>query len=147
MQKAIGFLLLGLSFVITACETRQTQAASTSAIALASSAATVNASTTSESKANVAKIIFVGKEQACDCTRKKIETAQAALQKLLGEPPRIPIESLQADTQEAEVEAYRKLRPMLALPAIYFIDSAGSLVEMLQGEISEAQVSKALGSP
>ena len=74
-----------------------------------------------------------------------METAQAALQKLLGNPAKIPVETLLADTQEDQVEPYRQMRPMMALPAIYFIDGKGGLVEMLQGEITEAQVSKVLG--
>jgi hypothetical protein len=137
-------VLLGLLVVTTACESRKAEAASTeaSAAVVASAAQDLGAN---EVKTKIEKIVFIGKEHACDCTRKKVETAQAALQKLLGNPAKIPVETLLADTQEDQVEPYRQMRPMMALPAIYFIDDKGGLVEMLQGEITEAQVSKVLG--
>jgi hypothetical protein len=139
------FVLLGLFGATTACENRKAEAASASASAtVVASAAQVLAAT--DFTGNVARIVFIGKEHACDCTRKKVETAQAALQKLLGNPAKIPVETLLADTQEDKVAPYRVMRPMLAIPAIYFIDAKGGLVEMLQGEITLAQVSKVLGA-
>jgi ectoine hydroxylase-related dioxygenase (phytanoyl-CoA dioxygenase family) len=137
-------VLLGLSVVTTACDSRKAEAASTEA----SSAVVAKAAQTAlanEVKTKIERIVFVGKEHACDCTRKKVETAQAALHKLLGNPAKIPVETLMADTEEAQVEPYRQMKPMMALPAIYFIDGKGGLVEMLQGEVTEAQVSKVLG--
>jgi hypothetical protein len=144
MPKFSMFVLLGLFVVTTACENRKAEAASTqaSAAVVASAAQALGAD---DVTAKVARIVFVGKEHACDCTRKKVETAQAALQKLLGNPAKIPVEMLLADTQEDKVQPYRLMRPMMALPAIYFIDGKGGLVEMLQGEITEAQVSRVLG--
>jgi len=35
---------------------------------------------------------------------------------------------------------------MMAIPAIYFVDGKGSVVEILQGEITEEQISKVLGA-
>jgi len=145
MPKVSMFLLLGLFVVTTACENQKAEAASTpaSAAVVASAAQALGAN---DVTTKVVKIVFVGKEHACDCTRKKVETAQTALQKLLGNPSKIPVEMLLADTQQDKVEPYRLMRPMMALPAIYFIDGKGSLVDMLQGEITEAQVSKVLGT-
>jgi hypothetical protein len=76
-----------------------------------------------------------------------VDTALAALKNVLGAPPKIPVEMLKVDTEEEKVEPYRKQKPIMAIPAIYFVDGKGSVVDLLQGEITEAQVSKVLGMP
>jgi hypothetical protein len=88
----------------------------------------------------VARIVFVGKEHACDCTRKAIDASWQALEAALGLQNRIPVERLHSDTQEDKVVPYRAKKPFLALPAIYLLDGTDSLIEMLQGEITEAQL-------
>lgn len=145
MSKISLVVLLGLFVVASACENHKSDGAPTraSAAVVASAADVVGAN---DGTTKVARIVFVGKEHACDCTRKKVETAQAALQKSLGNPTKIPVEMLLADTQEDKVQPYRMMRPMLAIPAIYFIGANGTLVEMLQGEITEAQVNSVLGT-
>ncbi len=145
-MRSLAFLLLGLSVTVTACENRKAEAATVSA---SEAIGTPVASVTGVAAANnpaakVVKIVFVGKEHACDCTRKKVDTALAALQKLLGTPPKIPIEMLKVDVDEDKVEPYRKQRPMMAIPAIYFGDQKGSVIDMLQGEITEEQIAGVL---
>ncbi|MEK7704206.1 MAG: hypothetical protein AAB426_04550, partial [Myxococcota bacterium] len=93
----------------------------------------------------VTKIIFVGKEHACDCTRKSVDAGWAALQKVLGTPAKVPVERLQIDTQGEKVMFYRQQRPMMALPAIYFVDGKGVVLGLLQGEVSVAQIAAELG--
>lgn len=93
----------------------------------------------------VAKVVFVGKKDACDCTRRAIATGWAALGEALGEPAELPVERLQSDSDGAAVAPYRRQRPMLALPAIYFVDQQGQVLELLQGEVSADQVKVALG--
>lgn len=88
----------------------------------------------------VAKVIFVGKEHACDCTRKTVDAGWAALQTALGTPPKLPVERLQVDTQGDKVEPYRQQKPMMALPAIYLVDAKGAVVELLQGEVTPEQI-------
>ena len=92
----------------------------------------------------VAKIVFVGKEKACDCTRKAINASWTALQTALGAPAKIPVEQLKVDTESAEVESYEKQKAIMALPAIYFLDEKGSAVETLQGEVTADQIKTAL---
>jgi hypothetical protein len=141
--------LLVLSVTVTSCENRKAEAASVSASAavLASAAPIVASPSPSDSATKVDRIVFVGKEHACDCTRKKVDAALAALQQVLGTPAKIPVEMLKVDTEEEKVEPYRKQKPMMAVPAIYFIDSKGGVVEMLQDEVTAAQVGKLLGMP
>lgn len=88
----------------------------------------------------VAKIVFVGKEHACDCTRKSVDAGWAALQTALGTPPKLPVERLQVDTQGERVEPYRQQKPIMALPAIYFVDGKAAVVELLQGEVTPQQI-------
>ena len=107
--------------------------------------AKVTAPAKAAAKSKVSKIVFVGKENACDCTRKRVEAAWATLQKTLGTPAKLPVERLQIDTEGAKVEPYRKQRPMMALPAIYFVDAKSKVLDQLQGEVSEEQIRAALG--
>jgi hypothetical protein len=98
----------------------------------------------SAGKATVAKIVFVGKQDACDCTKKAIDASWKALEAGLGPKNRIPIERLQSDTQADKVAAYQGRKAFFALPAIYFLDQTDSLVELLQGEVTQDQVRAAL---
>jgi hypothetical protein len=90
------------------------------------------------------KIVFVGKEHACDCTRKALDAGWAALHKALGTPAKLPVERLQVDTEGAKVEPYRNQKPIMALPAIYFVDGKDTVLELLQGEVTAEQVSGVL---
>jgi hypothetical protein len=144
MRRLSVFALLVLFVTVTACENRQAEAASGSASAAAVAPAVRAASLAASngSQARVVKIVFVGKEHACDCTRKKVETATAALQQVLGTPPRVPVQELKVDTEPEKVEPYRLQKPMLAMPAIYFVDGEGGVIDMLQGEITAEQIAR-----
>ena len=98
-------------------------------------------------KAKVAKIVFVGKEFACECTRKSIDAGWAALQKALGKASKLPVEKLEYDTEGSKVAKYKEQEAMVAVPAIYFVDAEGKVLELIQGEITAAQVTAALKKP
>ena len=83
----------------------------------------------------VARIVFIGKENACQCTRTAIDASWAALQQALGGAG-IPIEQLYQDTQAAQVAPYKAMQAFFALPAIYFLDASGGLLGQLQGEVT-----------
>jgi len=112
-----------------------TEAAPGARLAGASAAAGV-----ASAKAVAARVVFIGKKEACDCTRKAIDAGWKALEAGLGTEHAMPIEKLEADTDADKVATYRLMKPHMALPALYFLDVNDGLVEMLQGEITEAQV-------
>jgi hypothetical protein len=128
---------LGLSLGVASCN-RNSSAASPRASAPPSQAASAKVAP------KVTKIVFVGKEHACECTRKSIDAGWAALQKALGTPAKLPIERLQVDTEGEKVAPYREQKPMMALPAIYFLDGKNAVIELLQGEVSETEIAAAL---
>ena len=99
---------------------------------------------TAATESKIAKVVFVGKQNACDCTRKRVDVGWAALQKALGTPAKLPVERLQIDTDGAKVEPYRKQKAMMALPAIYFVDGEAKVLELLQGEVTDTQIAAAL---
>jgi hypothetical protein len=139
MMTQLTSLLIGfvLSFAATGCNNPSSAAAQTSSTQTAQAAETAAAT-------KVARVVFVGKENACDCTRKRVEAGWAALQKALGTPAKVLVERLQIDTQGDKVEPYRKQKPMMALPALYFVDGKNVVLELLQGEVTEAQVTDTL---
>lgn len=96
-------------------------------------------SAVSTSASPVARIVFIGKENACACTRRSIDASWSALQEALGGAA-IPIERLTIDGQPSAVEPYRQMQAFFGLPAMYFLDGAGGLVGQLQGEVTAEQV-------
>jgi hypothetical protein len=92
------------------------------------------------------KIVFVDKEHACDCTRKAVDAGWAALQKALETPNKLPVQRFHVDTQAAQVDPYRSQKAIMAMPAIYFVDEKESVLDMLQGEVTEAQIQPVLSA-
>jgi hypothetical protein len=93
----------------------------------------------------VARIVFIDQEQACECTRNRIDGSWTALQAALGEGSGVAVERIHRDTQEEQAEEYRMLRPLVTVPGIYLLDENGAILELLQGEVTEAQLRAALG--
>lgn len=87
------------------------------------------------SHAKVARIVFIDKENACDCTRKRADDSWASLEEALGDQPSIPVERIYIDTEEERAAPFQELRPLMVIPGIYFLGEDGSLLEMLQGEV------------
>ncbi len=107
--------------------------------------ATQQASTSPQEASAVAQIVFIDQEQACECTQNRINGSWAALQAALGEDSGVTVERIHRDTQEEQAEEYRMLQPMVTVPGIYLLNQNGAIVELLQGEVTEAQVRTALG--
>jgi hypothetical protein len=93
----------------------------------------------------VAKIVFVGQKDACECTRKRVDDSLAALEKALSGRTDIPVEKLELDVDKAEVAVYQELGAIMVAPAIYLLDGSGGLVEMLQGAVTPDQILVAMG--
>ncbi len=144
MRPLSIFALSVLCVTVTSCENRKAEAAPASASAAVTTpaASATDLTAANNPTAKIVKVVFVGKEHACDCTRKKVDTALAALQQVLGTPYKIPVEMLKVDTEEDKVEPYRKQKPMMAVPAIYFVDGKGVVTDMLQGEITAEQIAR-----
>jgi hypothetical protein len=102
------------------------------------------AAAVSPAAAKVTRIVFVGKEHPCDCTRKALDAGWAALQRALGTPSKVPVEKLQVDTDGSKVDPYRNQKPIMALPAIYFLDGRGTVLELLQGAVTTDQIAGVL---
>lgn len=136
--------LLGFALLFAAAGCNKTSIAA-AAQTTASTTSVSQVAAASPAAAKVARIIFVGKEHACDCTRKTVDEGWAALQQALGTPAKLPVERLQVDTEAAKVEPYRQQKPIMALPAIYFLDGKGVVTELLQGEVTLEQIGHALG--
>lgn len=93
----------------------------------------------------IARIVFVDREKCCACTRRRIDDAWKALTGIVGFPPSIDVERIHLDTQKERAEPYQRQRAVMVPPAIYFFDRQGTLVDVLQGEVSKQQLQKVLG--
>ena len=103
-----------------------------------------NAQIASPTKAQtkVARVVFVGQKQACECTRNRIETTWNALRDVLKAKPKLTVRRIQCDVDVEEMENMAKLKPLMVAPGIYFIDKQEGLVALLQGEVSKEQIEK-----
>jgi len=106
----------------------------------AAMAATPTAPTTSK----VARVVFMDKEHACECTRKRVDDTWAALQTALGTPPKLPIERIHIDTQAAQAGPYTSVKPLMVPPGIYFVDQQLRVFELLQGEVKAEEITAVL---
>ena len=93
---------------------------------------------------DVVKIVFVGQKQACECTRKRIDTTWKVLQKTLGGRADISVARIQLDVDEEQADKLDDRRSLMVAPGIYFFDANENLLEMLQGEVTSEQISKVL---
>lgn len=116
--------------------------AETPAPAAAPSAKAAAAATTeqpAEAKAAVARIVVIDLEECCDCTRKRIDGALDALAEALGSRE-LPVEQIHTDTQADAAAPYREMKAYITVPALYFLDADGKLVEQIQGEVTVEQI-------
>jgi len=89
----------------------------------------------------ITRLVFIDKENACDCTRKRCDKVWSALQGALDSLTVKPeVQRFYIDTQEELVAPYQAKRPILAAPALYFFEQDGSLAGMLQGEIEGGEI-------
>jgi len=131
--------VFSIGLIMTGCEQQ------------ASRAADHDAKTVSEAKSpakparkQVANIVFIGQKQACMCTRNRIKASWNALQAANASSPQVPVERIDWDVQEKAAEKYINMKAMMVVPGIYFLDAKGTLIEMLQGEVTEDKIAKLL---
>lgn len=136
------FILLSLGTGTAGCNESRASTEGKATVIKAASAASTTAGPT---QLQVTKVVFIDKQEACDCTRARVTKGWDALQAALGGKPTPNIERLYVDTQPEQVQPYRAMRPMMAVPALYFLNANGSLVDQLQGEFSAAQIQAVLG--
>lgn len=136
-MRTIGLFSLLVILGLSACERSKAAPAQTVTSPPVSAAQT-------QPEAKITKIVFVDKEKACDCTRKRVEGAWTTLQTALGTPPALPVQRLHVDTQAAEVAPYTSAKPLMVPPGIYFVDGRGTVVDLLQGEIEAKEIETVL---
>jgi hypothetical protein len=96
------------------------------------------ATTVQAPSASVEKIVFIDMKGACECTAKRTEKSWAELEKAT-QGIEIPVIRIHMDEQDEEASRYSDMKPHMAIPAVYFLDSDGELAGMLQGEITQSQ--------
>ncbi len=92
----------------------------------------------------IARIVFIDKEHACACTREKIEASWRALKEALPPDHLIEIQTLHLDTQADLAAPFRRQRPLVAVPALYFLDDEDTIIDLLQGKLTAEQIGKVL---
>lgn len=147
MNRNAALLVVLLVAPLSACQ-RGTPAASagSSAHAQTSPAAASTPAAAAATTRKVARIVFIDLEQCCACTRARIDKSWGELSAVVGFPPVPDVERIHMDSQADKAAPYKKLRPIMVPPAIYFLDAQGGLLQALQGEVTREQVRKILGA-
>jgi hypothetical protein len=92
----------------------------------------------------VARLAFLDKADACDCTKANIDKGWTALQAALGAGNAVPVDRIHMDTQADQAAPLLAQRKIVAVPALYLLDASGNVLDLMQGDIQEAAVRKAL---
>jgi hypothetical protein len=144
MKSAASAILIALSFALntSGCSESRASAVAVDSAALSAPSAPVVAA---KAASVTTKIVFIDKEHGCQCTAKRVDAAWAALQAVVAGKDVPSVERVHVDTQPEMAEPYGKLRPMIAVPALYFMDAKDGLVELLQGEVTSEQITTVLG--
>jgi len=87
-----------------------------------------------------ARLVFIDLEKSCPCTQRRIASSWKALTAVLGTSPSIPLDRFHLDTQDTKAEPYVDKRPMMVAPGLYVLDQRGNIIDLLQGDITEAQL-------
>jgi len=95
-------------------------------------------------KSPVARLAFLDKADACECTQKTINKGWDALQAALGPGNPMPVDRIHVDTQAGQAAPLLAQRKIVAVPALYLLDANGFVIDMLQGNLEESDVRKAL---
>ncbi len=93
-----------------------------------------------QAQATVARIVFVGQQEACKCARTRIDVTWKALQAALEGRPPVPVEQITMDQDEDDFDRYDEIQSLIVPPGIYFFDADGELITLLQGEQSKQQI-------
>jgi hypothetical protein len=145
MKFTASLLLFALSVALTASGCKESPA-SARAVASAPQSASAAPAVAANRAVATTKIVFIDKEHGCQCTAKRVDAAWVALQSIIAGKEMPTVERVHMDTQPEMAERYGKLRPMLAVPALYFMDAKDGLVELLQGEVTSEQITAVLGA-
>jgi hypothetical protein len=127
---------LGVLLITGACVDQATPAPTARPEASASAPAAV--------KVPVAKVVFVGQKECCDCTRDRIQKSWAALEQALAGKPGIVVERLDLDGDSSRVAEIETLGKIMVVPGVYLLSADGKLIRLLQGEVSREQVAASL---
>jgi hypothetical protein len=122
----------------------QTAAASTCAPGPGACVAAAPAAAPTTRPARAARLVFVDLEKSCPCTQRRVASSWKALTAVLGRPPSIPLDRFHLDTQAAQADPYVDRRPIMVAPGLYVLDGSGNIIDLLQGEITEAQIRGAI---
>lgn len=141
-----GSALVLLSIAVTAVGCKESRASRGGEASVSQPVVSAAPAAAGPTQSQVTQLVFIDKQEACDCTRARVTKGWDALQSALGGKAVPSVERLYIDTQPDQVRPYREMRPMMAVPALYFLTASGSLVDQLQGEFTTQQIQALLGA-
>jgi hypothetical protein len=139
----IGFVA---AWSVTVAGCNRPSAATAAVASDASRASALSAPAANTPAGKLAKVVFVGEEHGCPCRQARLDAGWAALEQAMGTPPKLPVEKIHVDTQSAKVQVFTQQKPILTMPGIFLVDGANKMLDMLQGDITRAQIDAAIAA-
>jgi len=142
MNSRLLTLLISMAFTVGCSRASDAPTPDTNLPAAGSSSAAVAANAAAQP---VAQIVFIDKEECCDCTKARIDGSWKALQDALGKDSKVTVARVHVDTQSELAKQYTSVKPLMVPPGIYFMSASGDVIKQLQGEVSTADIVAVLG--
>jgi hypothetical protein len=108
------------------------------------SAAPIAASASAAARGSARRLVFIDQTHRCPCSADKVEAAWKMMQTFTKQRPTVPVDRLFADADSDRVAALRQEQAYSGLPAIYVLDPNGRVATLLQGDITRADVDRAM---
>lgn len=93
-----------------------------------------------DAKPVVARIVFVDQAECCQCTRDRIDKSWDALKVATADRQDIQVDRVERTADQEQIAAYTAFRPIMVIPAMYFVAADNAVIEVLQGEIRPEQI-------
>lgn len=103
-----------------------------------------NAAARSAPSSAVTRVVFLDKEEACACDKKRAAASWKALKDVIGTSRTPAVERVHVDTQPLLAAPVKAKRATMVLPGVYFLGKDDKLLTLLQGEVTAEQIKKAL---
>lgn len=140
MKRVVCGSLLGLLILWSGLSATQAQPVAVDGKSGTPAAAAPAPSHAQQVPAGVAEIVFVDKEKPCPCTDERTKASWKVLQNALKDRKDVRVTRIHYDTESAKAERYTRLKPLMVIPGLYFMNGQGKVLAMLQGEVKLAQI-------
>jgi hypothetical protein len=95
-------------------------------------------------EAKLAQVIYITRSQACGCSAKSVQAADAAIARVFTGPRQALLKRIDYDTERQAAVPYIGEYRLIQLPALIFLDGQKHLLWMAVGEVAHEDINAKL---